>query len=266
MLTLFQGLWARPYLFTGCSWVASLGIPRLPLATLWSPAAASRVPEVMVNRSATKDWAMSEAAVPPGQASWLGWIPLPALILAADGSAVAVNPAWATVLPVAADGDGWVEAVERPFRSAFRARLRLAVAAGEPGSADCRVTGPDGGRWSRWWWHPAPPQNLIVCVGVFGDGRAGAALPGPGDTADQPAQVHPGPVPDVSLSPDIAMAVVNRIFEAGLALQSAASLLEGPMATVILRALDDLDRLVRQIRSAVLEPRGRSTDPPHQPL
>ena len=60
------------------------------------------------------------------------------------------------------------------------------------------------------------------------------------------------------------MAVVNRIFEAGLALQSAASLLEGPMATVILRALDDLDRLVRQIRSAVLEPRGRSTDPPHQ--
>jgi hypothetical protein len=36
------------------------------------------------------------------------------------------------------------------------------------------------------------------------------------------------------------------------------------MATVILRALDDLDQLVRQIRSAALEPRGRLTDPPHQ--
>jgi hypothetical protein len=209
---------------------------------------------------------MGEPSAPPGQTTWLGWIPLPALMLAADGSAVAVNPAWATVSPVAADGDGWVEAVERPFRSALRARLRLAVAAGEPGSADCRVIGPDGGRWSRWWWHPAPPQNLVVCVGVIGSGRAGAALPAPGDTADAPAQVRPGPALDVSPSPDLAVAVVNRIFEAGLALESAASLIEGPMATVILRAVDDLDQLVHQIRGAVFEPRGRSTGPPHQSL
>jgi len=215
---------------------------------------------------------MGEASVPPGQASWLGWVPLPALMLAADGSAVAVNPAWATVLPVAADGDGWIEAVERPFRPALWARLRLAVAAGQPGSADCRVTGPNGGRWSRWWWHPAPPQNLVVCVGLIGDGRAGAigdgragsAPPGTVDIADQPAQVRPGAVPDVSLTPDLATAVVNRIFEAGLALESAASLLEAPMATVILRALDDLDQLVRQIRRAALEPRGCPMDPPHQ--
>jgi len=208
---------------------------------------------------------MTEASMPPGQASWLGWIPLPALILAADGSAVAVNPAWATVLPEAADGDGWIEVVERSFRSALRARLRLAVAAGEPGSACCRVTGLDGGRWSRWWWHPAPPQNLIVCVGVLGDGRAGAALPAPDDTAVEPAQLRLGAALDVSLTPALATAVVNRIFQAGLALESAASLLDGPMATVILRALDDLDQLVRQIRSAALEPRGRPADPPHQP-
>jgi len=207
---------------------------------------------------------MGEASVPPGQASWLGWIPLPALILGADGSAVAVNPAWAVVLPAAADGDGWAEAVERPFRSALRARLRLAVAAGESGSADCRVTGPDGGRWSRWWWHPAPPQNLVVCVDVLGDSRTGAAPSAPGDTADQPARVRPGATPGMGLSPGLAMAVVNRIFEAGLALESAASLLEGPMATVILRTLDDLDQLVRQIRTAALEPRDRSADPSHQ--
>lgn len=208
---------------------------------------------------------MSEAFVPPGQTSWLGWIPLPALILAADGSAVAVNPAWATVSPMAADGDGWAEAVERPFRPALRARLRLAVAAGEPGSADCRVTGPDGSRWSRWWWQPAPPQNLVVCVGVIGDGRAGTALPAPGGTADQPARVLPGPAPDVGLTPGLATAAVNRIFQAGLALESAASLLDGPMATVILRALDDLDHLVRQIRSAIPAPRSPATDPPRQP-
>ena len=218
----------------------------------------------MVNWAAAKDGAMGETSVPPGQASWLGWIPLPALVLAADGSAVAVNSAWATVLPVAADGHGWAEVVDPSFRPALRARLRLAAAAGEPGSADCRVTGPNGGRWSRWWWHPAPPQNLIVCVGVIGDGRAGAALPGTVDTADQPAQVRPGAVPHVSLTPGLATAAVNRIFEAGLALESAASLLEAPMATVILRALDDLDQLVRQIRSAALEPRGRLTDPPHR--
>jgi hypothetical protein len=136
---------------------------------------------------------MGEASVPPGQASWLGWVPLPALMLAADGSAVAVNPAWAAVLPVAADGDGWIEAVERPFRPALWARLRLAVAAGEPGSADCRVTGPDGGRWSRWWWHPVPPQNLVVCVGVIGDGRAGMARPGAGAYVGSCAPARPGP-------------------------------------------------------------------------
>jgi hypothetical protein len=209
---------------------------------------------------------MGEVCVPPGQASWLGWVPLPALMLAADGSAVAVNPAWATVLPPATDGVGWIEAVERPFRSALLARLRLAVATGEPGSADCRVTGPDGGRWSRWWWCPAPPQNLVVCVGVIGDGRVGAALPAVGDSGDQPAQVRPGPAPDVRLTPDLTLAVVNRIFEAGLALESAASLLEGPMVTVILRVIDDLDQLVRQIRSRALEPRGRLTDSPHQSL
>jgi hypothetical protein len=98
---------------------------------------------------------MGEFWASPEQSTWLGWIPIPALIVAADGSALAVNPAWAAVLPVTPEGDGWVEAVEPAFRSMLRARLRLAVAAGEPGGLDCRVSGRRGSRWSRWWWHPA---------------------------------------------------------------------------------------------------------------
>jgi hypothetical protein len=50
------------------------------------------------------------------------------------------------------------------------------------------------------------------------------------------------------------MAVVHRIFEAGLALESAASLLDAPMVTLVGRVLDDLDRLVRDIRDEALRP------------
>jgi hypothetical protein len=182
---------------------------------------------------------MGEPSASPEQATWLGWLPLPALILAGDGSAVAVNPAWATVL--ASDGDRWLEVIEPPFRSALGARLRLAAAAGEPGSADCRVTGPRGSRWSRWWWHPVPPRNLLVCVGVIGDGQAA--------------------VSEVSISTDLATHVTDQILAAGVALESAASMLDGPMAAMILRVLDDLERLIGQIHSAVIQ-QAPSVSPP----
>jgi hypothetical protein len=207
---------------------------------------------------------MGEFLASPEQATWLGWIPVPALILAADGSAVAVNPRWAAVLPVTAEGDGWVEAVEPPFRSMLRARLRLAAAVGEPGSVDCRVSGPRGSRWSRWWWHPAPSQNLVVCVGVIEDGQASAGRPSPRDDADRPAQAAALAASDVSISAGRAVAVVNRLFEAGLALESAASLLEGPLAAVVEGVVDDVDQLVRRIRSVVFESRAHPGDPPQQ--
>ncbi|HYA50454.1 MAG TPA: hypothetical protein VEG33_04730, partial [Streptosporangiaceae bacterium] len=66
------------------------------------------------------------------------------------------------------------------------------------------------------------------------------------------------------ISAELAMAVVHRIFEAGLALQSAASLLPGPAATLVLRVLDDLDQLVRDIRNAAfrrVDRSGGSTTP-----
>jgi len=51
---------------------------------------------------------------------------------------------WAAMLPVTAEGGGRLEAVEPPSRSLVKARLGQAAAAGEAGSVDCRVCGPDG--------------------------------------------------------------------------------------------------------------------------
>jgi len=204
---------------------------------------------------------MGEPPVSPEQATWLGWLPLPALILASDGSVVAVNAAWAGEL--ASEGNRWLDAVEPPFRPALRARLRLAVAVGEPGSADCRVTGPGGGRWSRWWWHPIPPHSLVVCVAVMEDGPAGAVMSAGAQTPGLPAQVPSPAAPKASISADLGLAVIKRVFEAGLALESAASLLEGPLASLAQHALADLDQLVHHIRSAVLQQQqGRPTAPP----
>jgi hypothetical protein len=182
---------------------------------------------------------MGEPSAPPERETWLGWLPIPALILAAGDSAVAVNPMWATVL--GSGGDRWLDVVEPPFRAALGERLRLAATVGEPGRADCWVTGPGGGRWSRWWWHPIPPRNLLVCVGVIGDGQAAA--------------------PGASISTDVGTAVTERIFAAGVALESAARMLDDPMAAVLLRVLDDLERLVEQIRSAAIQ-QVRSASPP----
>jgi hypothetical protein len=48
----------------------------------------------------------------------------------------------------------------------------------------------------------------------------------------------------------------------GLALESAASMLEGPMAGLILRVVDDLERLLEQIRSEAFEQQARLAAPP----
>jgi hypothetical protein len=41
---------------------------------------------------------MGEPPVSPEQATWLGWLPLPALILASDGSVVAVTKEFKSIL------------------------------------------------------------------------------------------------------------------------------------------------------------------------
>jgi GGDEF domain-containing protein len=102
----------------------------------------------------------------------LDWLPLACLLLAADGTALAVSQAWSALSGLAAEdsrADGWASAVEPLDRGVLRARLRDAAAAGQAGYADARLAGPPAGRWSRWWWRPGPAGRLIVCVADLGD-------------------------------------------------------------------------------------------------
>jgi hypothetical protein len=99
---------------------------------------------------------------------------------------------------------------------------------------------------------------------VINDAQASAAPPVRGDNPDPPVRVPAPAIPGISIGADLAMAVIQRIFEGGLALESAASLLDGPLATAVLRALDGLDQLVHDIRSAVFAPRSRPVTSPPQ--
>ena len=95
---------------------------------------------------------MREPAVWRGLVAGIGWLPVASLVLAADGSAVAVNDAWVILSRLGRDGwrgEGWLRAVEPVDRAAVRERLRLAAAGGEPGSADCLLAGPGWRRQSQ---------------------------------------------------------------------------------------------------------------------
>ncbi len=191
---------------------------------------------------------------PPAQwrPTWIGWLPVPALILTSDGTAVAANDAWAALSPVSADGEGWLQAVGPALRPALMASLRLAAAAAESGTADCRVAGTAGGRWSRWWWRPAPQQHLVVCAAVIDEGQPASF--GLGHNGDSPAALAAWSTPGPQAGSELAEAVIHRIFRAGLMLASAASLLDGSAAAGTLRAVAELDELVRDIRRAALQP------------
>lgn len=191
---------------------------------------------------------MAEPSGPPQQATWLGWIPLPALVLAHHGSAVAVNERWADLSPVPAEGQGWLEAVEPVARPALRSMLRLAAATLVPGSTECPVAGPRGGRRSRWWWQPFPPGGLVVCVAVI-DGGAAERLP----LADDPA----------GRARELLDSVVNDIFTAGLSLQAATDLPRGAAAQRITEALRCLDEMVREVRDHVFAEQRQGTQPGH---
>lgn len=118
----------------------------------------------------------SESLVWPVSVDGLDWLPLPTLVLAADSSAIAVNGAWgamAGISPGDSRGNGWRQAIDPADRDALVTRLRSAAAAGEPGTADWRLAGTLGRRWSRWWWRPGPARGLVVCVTEIYSGRSG---------------------------------------------------------------------------------------------
>ena len=217
---------------------------------------------------------MGDLSASPQQAIGLGWIPLPALVLDWDGSAVAVNERWADLSPVPGDGQGWLEAVEPVFRPALLSTLRLAAATGEPGRADCLRTGPQGGRRSRWWWQPFPPGGLVVCVAVIDGGPAEGLLVA-GDARDPLAREHTGasrsagiparsaatPQPTGRAGP-LLDSIVNGIFTAGMALQAVMGLpLAEAAAERITEALRCLDEVVREVRDHILTEDGQQAQP-----
>lgn len=63
---------------------------------------------------------------------------------------------------------------------------------------------------------------------------------------------HPAATPLQTL----ADMVVHRVFGVGLVLQSAAGLAEGPVAERLTRAVDELDAIIQDVRSAALRQPG----------
>jgi hypothetical protein len=173
-----------------------------------------------------------------GPAVALDLLPLASLVLAADGSAVAVNEEWAllSAMPGGAwRGDGWLSAVEPVDREPLRRQLAGAVAAGKPGSADFRLSGSGGGRRSRWWWRPGTSGQLMVCVADL-------------DRAETPTRVVSPAAGDDPV--DVATFLVHRLSGVGLALESASGLADGPVAARLQHAVDELDAVIRDIRTA----------------
>ena len=157
-------------------------------------------------------------------------LPLPALILNRDASALEANRGWTGLsgIPAAsARGSGWLRAIEEPARSAVHSRLREAAADGASGSAVVRLTGAGRSQWSRWWWRPGRRGLMIACIAELDGAGPGAA----------------GALDALSL-------VVHRMFGAGMELQSVAAQIGGPFADRLQSVVDPLDDLIRDARSA----------------
>jgi hypothetical protein len=206
-------------------------------------------------------------------------LPLPSLVLAADGSAIAVNHEWTLLSAVTGEApgqDGWLAVVEPLDREPLRSLLTGAVAAGEPGSADFRLAGANGGRLSRWWWRPGVPGQLVVCVADLGH-LPGGSEQRPRAITEACRAVHPAsPAEQTGTSdsgasyaastaapagPDNPMGVltilVHRLFDVGLVLESASDLTDGPVAARLQEAADELDTVIRDVRTAVFASRLR---------
>lgn len=186
-------------------------------------------------------------------AAVLSLLPVASLVLAADGSAVMVNEEWTQLSAAhwrASSRQGWLGMVEPLDREPLWRLLTEAVAAGKQGSADFRLARSGGGQWSRWWWRSAAPGQLVVCVTDL-DHQAPGKVPD-GWMADDPD-------PDGLI--DVVTVLVHRLFGVGLVLESAAGLAHGPVVARLQDAVDELDAVIRDVRSAVFAPRFRPGTP-----
>jgi hypothetical protein len=177
-------------------------------------------------------------------------LPVAALVLAADGSVLAVNGGWSALSGAAQDGDGWLSPIHPAVRAVLRGRLRLAAAARQRGSLDCQLAARGGPRWTRWWWSPWPAGSLLICVADIGRGPVpGGPVPGgmaaDGQPAGGPAPAGTGDGPETAVQ--LASTVVRRLLRVGLAVEAAAGQVSGPAADQLRRAAGELDEIVRDI-------------------
>lgn len=214
---------------------------------------------------------MGELPAQPDLAAGLSRLPLAALVLAPDGSALAVNEGWAELTGLSwptSRGNGWLQGLEPRQRQPLRARLRAASAAGGHGCADCRLAERNEGQWTRWWWRTRPAGGLLVCVADISAADADRVIipDPPGDdrpAADRAPGGGPGGGPqDLDTRIGLASVLIHRIFGVGLTLESALGLVTGPAAVRVQHAVDALDALIRDIRSYTLRLPERAAEPP----
>ena len=170
----------------------------------------------------------------------LAWLPVASLVLA-DGSALAVNPAWTDLSGISEQdslGHGWLDAIVPPERRALGTSLRVAAALGEAGTAECHVgTASAAGGTARWSWRPGPAGTLVVCVAATGGGQPALA------------------VQRTRMTVDLASEVVHRLLGVGLLLQPASDDRDYPWAAKLQRAVDLVEDVIRDIRAVMFSGR-----------
>jgi hypothetical protein len=74
-----------------------------------------------------------------------------------------------------------------------------------------------------------------------------------GGGGQTPAFFPPGPAAGTDAGSALAGMVVHRLFGVGLTLQSAAGLAGGPVAERLQQAVDELDAIIRDVRTAAFK-------------
>jgi diguanylate cyclase (GGDEF)-like protein len=95
-------------------------------------------------------------------------LPLAVLVLDADLRAVDVNGGWQQLCgrsPHDARGSLWWRSVDARDRSALR-RALSSTASPEDQQEEHRVLGPDGPRWTRWWWQQQGDRTWVCIADV----------------------------------------------------------------------------------------------------
>ncbi|HWJ83729.1 MAG TPA: PAS domain-containing protein [Nocardioides sp.] len=198
---------------------------------------------------------------PPHEALGLDAVPVALLVSRRDGSVLAVNRAWCelTLLPEEESlGLGWLSVVDRADRAGLLTTIAAATRA--DGTAHASVVAHVDGRALEWHVQRGR-DDLAVAITVL----EGAVDAHPSDAAlDGVGMAHPPAVwmPSLVVSPpeivadgspestEMVAKLVHDIYAASLGVASYAGLLDEPPDGLLHRAINELDRIIDDIRLA----------------